>query len=76
MVEAVNSKIKYYEKEVELAELRKSLDIIPFSELLEAKIRLSEQEIAYSKALMEYHVALATLNRAMGISFYYSYGGR
>jgi len=76
MLAAVESKIKYYKKEVEIAELRKSLDIVPLSTLLEAKINLSEQENAYSKALMEYYLALATLNRAMGISFYYSYGKR
>lgn len=76
MLEAVKSKIKYYKKEVEIAELRKNLDIIPISEFLKAKINLDEQENAYLKALMEYHLALATLNRALGISFYYSYGRR
>jgi len=74
MVETVKSKIKYYNKEMEIAELRKSLDIIPLSRLLETEVLLNEQQIAYSKALMEYHLALAGLNRALGISFYYFYG--
>ena len=74
MLEAVESKIKYYKKEVEIAELRKSLDIIPLSGLLEVKINLNEQEISYAKAVMECYLALAALDRAIGISFFYSYG--
>ncbi|MEA3369523.1 MAG: TolC family protein [Candidatus Ratteibacteria bacterium] len=74
MLEAVKSKIKYYQKEVEIAELRKSLDIIPLSALLEVKINLNEQEMNYAKAVMECYLALAAIDRAIGISFFYSYG--
>ena len=74
MLEAVESKIKYYQKEVEIAELRKSLDIIPLSGLLEVKINLNEQEMNYAKAVMECYLALAAIDRAIGISFFYSYG--
>ena len=74
MMGAVESKIKYYKKEVEIAELRKSLDIIPVSGFLEVKINLNEQEMSYAKAVMECYLALAALDRAIGISFFYSDG--
>ncbi len=65
------SDIMLYEKEVEVAHVRKGLDDISFYELIEAKSKLYNERGAYAEALADYHTAIARINRAIGVGGYF-----
>jgi outer membrane protein TolC len=68
-----NSKndISLYAKEIEVAHVRKGLNDISFYDLIEAKSKLYNEKGSYAEALSDYRVAVARVNKAIGIGGYF-----
>lgn len=70
-VEAASKEISFREREVEIVNLEKGLGKSSLAELIKAMISLGEAKISRISALAEHIIAIAELNRAIGMPFYF-----
>jgi len=64
--------IELYNKELDVARVKKGLNEITFYDLIQAKIRLYGEKGSYSEALGDYHIAIARINKAIGLGGYFN----
>lgn len=64
--------IGLYDRELEVARVKKGLDEITFYELIQAKIKLYTEKGTYTDALGDYYIAVARVNKAVGLGGYFS----
>ena len=63
--------LKLYEKELLATQLRKDLNEATVSELMEAKIKLFSEKSTVNKGIGDIYLAIASLNRAIGMGGYF-----
>ena len=63
--------IELYNKELEVARIKKGLNEITFYDLIQAKVRLYGEKGSYADALGDYHIAVARINKAIGLGGYF-----
>ena len=68
-------KIAFREEQLKIFKAQASINEALPSQILEALIRLSDEEVGQTQALTNYYVALARLNKAVGLPSHYSYRG-
>jgi outer membrane protein TolC len=68
---AVN-KVKYQEGDMELAKFRRQMDEIPDSSVVDSMIKLAQERFGYVQALSDCNIAIASINKAVGIEDYFS----
>ncbi|MFH1996354.1 MAG: TolC family protein, partial [Candidatus Omnitrophota bacterium] len=66
------AKVNYQEQEIEYTKMRRGLDEIPDSALIENLIKLSQERFGRFHALTEYYIAICTMDKAIGIEDYLS----
>ena len=69
-VDASASKVKFQAKEAEIYRLRRSLGGTVDSQVMESIMKLSQQRFAYIQAITDYFIAVANLNKAIGVEDY------
>jgi len=65
-------KVKFQEESLKVARARAGLNEALQSQLLEAMIKLADERSVYIKALSDYNLSLAKLNKAVGIKDYFN----
>lgn len=70
-LEYAQQKIAFREEQSKILRAQASVNEALPSQVLEAVIRMNEEKTGYVQALSAYYVALAKLNKAIGISNYY-----
>ncbi len=65
-------KIAFREEQLKIFKAQASINEALPSQILEALIRLSDEEVGQTQALTNYYVALARLNKAVGLPSHYS----
>ena len=63
--------IALYEKELEVARIKKGLNESTFYDLIQAKTKLCGEKGNYTDAVGDYFIATARINRAIGLGGYY-----
>jgi len=69
--ETASNKVRFQEKDLELNRMKRSMDEIPDSTVIESMIKLGQEKFGYLQALAECHTALATVNKAIGVEDYF-----
>ena len=69
-LKSISKEIEFRKEEAGLAREKGKLNLALNSEVLRAEINLASARTSYNEALAYYHIALASLNRAMGIEKY------
>ncbi|MFA5144362.1 MAG: TolC family protein [Candidatus Omnitrophota bacterium] len=69
--ETAQNKLKYQAGDLELVKLKRSLDEVQDSNVIDSMIKLAQEKFGYLQALTDCHIALATINKAVGIEDYY-----
>ena len=71
-LETASNKIKYQEKDLELARFKRGMDETPDSAVIESMIKTTQERFGYIQAISDYHTAIASLNKALGINNYFN----
>ncbi|NQT95194.1 MAG: TolC family protein, partial [Candidatus Omnitrophica bacterium] len=66
------AKVRFQEEAVKVAKAQSELNEALQSQLLEAMIQLADEKAVYIKALSDFNLALAKLNKSVGIKNYFS----
>ncbi|MFB0525948.1 MAG: TolC family protein [bacterium] len=69
-LEAVSKEIEFRKEQERIAQEKGKLNLARNSEVLGAEINLTSARTSYNEALAYYHIALASLNKAIGIEKY------
>ncbi len=70
-LETASNKIKYQEKDLELARFKRGMDEVQDSAVIESMIKTTQERFGYIQAVSDYHTAVASLNKAIGINDYF-----
>lgn len=70
-LDTATSKIAFQEKDLELNRLRREMDEVPDSTVVESMIKMAQEKFGYSQARSDYCTAVASLNKAIGIEDYF-----
>ena len=70
-LEYAQQKINFRDEQVKILKAQASVNEALPSQVLEAVMRLTEEKVGQAQALSNYNVALAKLNKAVGLSGYY-----
>ncbi len=65
------NKVKYQESDLEFTRLKRGMDEIQDSAVIEGMIKLAQEKFGYVQALTDCHTTLASINKAIGIEDYY-----
>lgn len=68
---AAANEVGYRSKEIEVVKSKKEINEATFAEVLEAIIKLSEAKASYIQAMASSEIAVAGLNRAIGVIGYF-----
>jgi outer membrane protein TolC len=69
-LEAISKEIEFRKEQERIAREKGKLNLAANSEVLGTKVNLTNARTSYNEALGYYHIALASLNKAMGIEKY------
>jgi len=69
-LEAISKEIEFRKEQEKIAREKGKMNLAPSSEVLGAEINLTSARTSYNQALAYYHIALASLNKTMGIEKY------
>jgi outer membrane protein TolC len=69
-LEAISKEIEFRKEGARIAREKGKLNLAPNSEVLATEINLTNAQTSYNEALAYYHMALASLNKAMGTERY------
>jgi len=69
-LKAISKEMEFRKEEARIAGEKGKLNLAPNSEVLGAEINLTSANTSYNEALAYYHIAIASLNKAMGIEKY------
>ena len=72
LMAVAKSKVNFQAKQVEFFEVRRMLGEAQNSDVIEEMIKLSEEKFSYIQAITDYCVAIAALNKAIGIDGYFN----
>jgi outer membrane protein TolC len=61
------SKVEFQAKQTRITDIRRELGEAQYSDVIEEMIKLAEEEYAYLQAISDYYVAIASLNKAVGL---------
>lgn len=67
LMDVAESKLEFQTKQVEITDIRRELGEVQYSDVIEEMIKLAEEEFAHLQAISDYYVAIASLNKAVGL---------
>jgi outer membrane protein TolC len=71
LLAVARSKIAFQTRQVEILKVRLSFGEAFNSDVIEEAIKLAEEKFSHISAITEYYIAIASLNRAVGIDSYF-----
>lgn len=70
-LDTATNKVKYQSQDLEVNRLRRGLDEIQDSNVVESMIKLAQEKFGYVQALTDCHISVATINKAIGVEGYF-----
>lgn len=65
------NKVKYQSSDLEFIKMKRGLDEVQDSSVIDSMIKLSQERFGYVQALADCHTAIASINKAVGVEDYY-----
>ena len=65
------NKIKFQESDTEVTKIKRSMDEVPDSTVIESMIKLAQEKFGYLQAIADCRISLATLNKTVGVEDYF-----
>jgi outer membrane protein TolC len=75
LLETASNKVKFQEKDLELIKAKRGMDEAQDSNVVESMIKLAQERFGYVQALVDYYTAVASINKAIGVSDYFRIEG-
>ena len=69
--ETAQNKVKYQTSDLELVKLKRGLDEAQDSNVIDSMIKLAQEKFGYLQALSDCHIAIASINKAIGTEDFY-----
>lgn len=69
--ETAANKVLYQTSDLELVKTKRGLDEAQDSNVIDGMVKLAQEKFGYLQALVDCHIALASINKAVGIEDYY-----
>lgn len=70
LFDTASNKVKYQEGDLELMRLKRGMDEIQDSNVVESMIKLAQEKFGYVQALADCYIAAASINKAVGLDDY------
>jgi len=70
-LDTASNKVQYQEKDLEFMKLKRKMDEVPDSNVVESMIKLAQEKFGYVQALTDCHISLASVNKAIGVEDYF-----
>jgi len=70
-LETATNKVKYQEKDLEFTKMKRGLDEVQDSNVIESMIKMAQEKFGYVQALTDCHTSIASINKAIGIEDYF-----
>jgi outer membrane protein TolC len=70
-LETATSKIKFQERDLEYTKMKRGLDEVPDSNVIDGLIKMAQEKFGYVQALTDCHISIASINKAIGIEDYF-----
>lgn len=71
-LQTASNKVEYQTRDLEFTRLRRGMDELQDSNLVESMIKLAQEKFGYVQALTDCHISLAAINKAIGVSDYFT----
>jgi len=71
LMNVAKSKVEFQAKQVDVLDIRRELGEAQYSDVIEEMIKLAEEEFSYIQAVTDYYIAIASLNKAIGLNNYF-----
>jgi outer membrane protein TolC len=68
LMNVAKSKLEFQAKQVVIMDIRRELAEVQHSDVIEEMIKLAEEEYGYLQAISDYYIAIASLNKAVGLA--------
>ena len=65
------NKLEYQKSDLEVAKMKRGMDEAQDSNVIDSTIKLAQEKFTYLQALADCHIALASINKAIGVEDYY-----
>lgn len=69
-LETAASKVMYQEKDLEVNQLKRGMDEIPDSNVIESMIKLAQERFGLVQAVTDCYISVASINKAIGREFF------
>jgi len=74
-LDTATTKVVYQEKDLEVNQLKRELDELPDSSIIESSIKLAQEKFGYVQAVTDCFIAVASLNKTIGVEDYFEGDG-
>lgn len=71
MMNVAESKLEFQEKQTNITDIRRELGDMQYSDVIEEMIKLAEERFSRIQAISDYYVAVASLNKAVGLDSHF-----
>jgi outer membrane protein TolC len=70
-LDTASSKVEYQAKDLEVSRMKRSLDEMADSNVVESMIKLAQEKFGYAQAVSDCRISLASINKAIGVEDFY-----
>lgn len=70
-LDTASNKVKYQETDLEVVKVKRDMDEVQDSNVIESMIKLSQEKFGYAQALSDCRTSLASINKAIGVEDYF-----
>ncbi len=74
-LETATNKVLYQEKDLEVNKLKREMDELPDSSIIESSIKLAQEKFGHVQAMTDCFIAVANLNKTIGVEEYFESDG-
>jgi outer membrane protein TolC len=73
-LDTASNKVKYQESDLNFMKMKRGLDEVQDSNVIESMIKLAQEKFGYVQALADCHISIASINKAIGVESYFKDG--
>jgi len=67
MMDVAQSKLEFQTRQLQIMDIRRELGEVQYSDVIDEIIKLTEEKYSYLQSISDYYIAIASLNKAVGL---------